>query len=174
MPMLHLAAMREVPRVRKRRNHLSILGLRRVPPAVVEVQVGVDDNIDLVHRDPGGREGGRQLLLRAEDLPHFPGKLVADARLDDHGMLPGADHDGVRPQQDPVQLVGRRTPLPQRLRHHPEHRPAVEEVRSVGQNRQLEIAERRPRPHQIPRVRPLRRMGHGTLPSGAFFRYVSK
>ena len=47
-------------------------------------------------------------------------------------------------ERDAVAIVGRQPLLPQRPRHHAEHRAAVEAEEAVGQRDQLEVAERMP------------------------------
>ncbi len=46
---------------------------------MVEVEVGVEDDVDLFGADAGGSEGGGQKLLILEERAHFGRLLVADA-----------------------------------------------------------------------------------------------
>src|SRR5271170_486866 len=134
MSMLDLSAMRKVARVRKRRDNLAIGGEGCVPSAVVEVQMRVDDDIDFFERNPSRSERSRQLLLRIKDFPYFGWKLVTDAGLDHHRMLPGPNHNGIQPKQYPVEFIGRRAPLPKGLGYDAKHRAAIQKIRSVAEH----------------------------------------
>jgi hypothetical protein len=76
----------------------------------------------------------------AVDLEAFRVHLVADPRVDDERHV-GAHHERSQPEQDPVLLVGRRSTLPQRLRHDAEHRPAIQAEVPVEKRNEFEVAE---------------------------------
>src|SRR5690606_34247685 len=70
----------------------------------------------------------------------FCAHLAADAAVDDHQLL-AANQERPQTEADAVARIGRRTLLPQRLRHDTEHRPAVETELAVGQRHQFESAK---------------------------------
>ena len=139
--VLHLAAMGKVAGVGEGGGHAAVRMQRRVPAAVVEVQVGVDHNVHLRRVHAGCGIGLEQQLLVAEDLAHPGRMLVADAGLDDHGVPARAHHRGVQSQPDAVVRVRRDAPLPQRLGHHTEHGAAVQQVDAIGADGHLKVAE---------------------------------
>ncbi len=142
---------------------------RGIPAAVVEVQVRVDNDVNFFGTNAGGLEGMRQLLLRTKDAAQFIAELIADSGFDHNGVFAGANDDRVQSQQNAVLLVGRRALLPERLGNHSEHGAAVEEIRPIAEDRQLEVADRCARPHRIRGVWTLCRMGHCFSAVGASF-----
>ena len=79
--------------------------------------------------------------LEAVDVGALGVHLVAAAGVDEHRPL--APHDE-RPHAEgnPVAIVGRQPPLPQRAGHDAEHRAAIEGEEAVGQRDELEVAKR--------------------------------
>src|SRR5580700_1368685 len=134
MAVLHLAAMREVARVGEGGHHATLWRKRRVPAAVVEMQVRVDDDVDLFRTNAGRGKGMRQLFLCPINLAELRRKLVADPGLDGDGVLSRPHDDRVQPQQDSVLGISWRALLPQRLGHHAEHGAPVEQIPSVAQD----------------------------------------
>jgi len=61
------AAMREVAGVGERRGDAAIGSARGVPAAVVEVKVGVDDNVDFFRANLGGGKRAWELVFGALD-----------------------------------------------------------------------------------------------------------
>ena len=57
------AAMGEVARVGKSRPDAAVGAAGGVPSAVIEVEVGVDDDVDFFRANPRGFEGAGELLL---------------------------------------------------------------------------------------------------------------
>src|SRR5216683_4758540 len=121
----------------------------RVPAAVVEVEMRVDDDVHLIRLNSGRSERRRQKLLVAVDLAHLCWLLVADPGLNQHRLLPGAHDNGVEPQQDAVLVVGWGALLPERLWHYAKHGSAVEVVGAIGADGQFEVTNMRARPNEI-------------------------
>ena len=112
-----------------------------VPATVVEVEVGIDDNVDLLGVDTGGGERGGEEFLIAVDLTHLGGLLVADAGLDEDGVVSGADDGGVESQEDAVLVVGGGAFLPECLGDDTEHGTAVEPVYAIGADGEFVVSE---------------------------------
>ena len=140
--MRHLTRMSEVTSIRKRRTHRAIRIERRVPPAVIEVQMRVDHHIDLFGTNSSRRQRRRQKLLVLVNLLQLRRLLVADAGFDQHRMLARPYDRRVHAQEDTILLIGHDPLLPQRLRDHTEHRTAIQQVCAIRTNRQLELADR--------------------------------
>src|SRR3981189_290175 len=112
MAVFHLAAVREVAGVGEGRRYRSVRLECRIPAAVVEVEMGVDHDIDLLHADAGGSQRRRQKLLVAVDLAHLLRLLIADSGLDDYSM-PARPYDhGIESEEDAVLLIRGHTLLP--------------------------------------------------------------
>ena len=71
---------------------------------------------------------------------HLRVHLVAAAGVDDHGLR-AADDERPQAQGNAVAIVGRQTRFPERARHDPEHRAAIELEEAVRDRDQLEVAE---------------------------------
>ena len=89
---------------------------------------------------------GQRLVLRRHRHPLARSgvELVARAGLDQDGVFAGADDVAVERDLDAVQLVGRRFPAPQRLRHDSEKRAAVPAVPRCLDMCDFEIADDHP------------------------------
>ena len=68
MAVRDFAAMGEVAGVGEGGDDAAFGSARGVPSAVVEVEVGVDDDVDFFGADFGGSEGARELLFGAVDV----------------------------------------------------------------------------------------------------------
>jgi len=68
-------------------------------------------------------------------------ELVADARLDEDVVGAGAHQQGVEAERDGITLIGLDALFPHDTRDDAEHRAAIGAVCSVGENRQLEVAD---------------------------------
>src|SRR6266702_5955298 len=121
----------------------------RVPAAVVEVEMRVDNYVDLLHLDSCSSKRRGQKLLVAVDLAHLRRLLVADPGLNQHRLLPGAHDNSVEPQQDAVLVVGRGALLPERLWHHAKHGSSIEAVGAIGADGKFEVTNMRTRPNEI-------------------------
>ena len=89
--------------------------------------------------DPSGRRGppvatANAPLGRREPLP--------EAGIDEHELPPALDEQAVGRHRDPVLLVAPLDPVPERLRHHAEHRAAVEREGGVGNEVEAQRPER--------------------------------
>src|SRR5581483_2926120 len=112
-----------------------------VPSAVVEVKVGINDDVHIFRGNASRSEVFQQLRRLAEDLHHLLRKLVAGAGLDQDVLLSGADQDRVQTGADKIVLVGRELPRPKTLGHHSKERAAVEVVVAVGEGCEFEVAD---------------------------------
>ena len=138
--MLPLFLLDVILRVRKGRDHL-IAAPHRIPAAVIKMQVGVDDDVDIFRRDPGGVQVVEQFGRLFVDMHHLFGQFVADASFDEDVFLAGAHEQRIQSRFEPVLLVGRDLLRPHGLRNDAEEGSAVEEVGSVGDDGEFEIAE---------------------------------
>lgn len=112
MAVFHLAAMSKVARIGKGRRDGAV-GLERcVPAAVVEVEMGVEDNVHLFWSNSSCGKRARKKFLIALDFTHLRGLLVADSGFDQDSLLSSSDNDSVEPQQNAVLFVRRRALLP--------------------------------------------------------------
>ena len=103
----------------------------------------------------------QQELPGVEDGAQFFRQLVADAGLDHHRMFAGAYNDRVGSQQNLVSLIGRRALLPHGFRHYAEHGAPIQQIRAIGQDGQVHIAERGVAAYQVACGVSFRRMHHG-------------
>src|SRR5579883_2651345 len=71
VPMLHFSAMGKVSCVRKCRDYLSLWRARRIPSAMIKMQMGVDDNVYAFRFDACGGKSLRQLFLCAVNAAQF-------------------------------------------------------------------------------------------------------
>ncbi len=135
------AAMREVAGVGEGGDDAAVGSASGVPSAVVEVEMGVDDDVDFFRTNLGGFERVRELLLGAINLVEFGRELVADAGFDGDGVLTGAHDDGIEAEKDAVLRVGGSAFFPERFGDDAEHGSAVEEIVAVGEDGELEVAD---------------------------------
>src|SRR5206468_4868417 len=99
-------------------------------------------DVDVLPPDAGTRQADVEILrgaIHAVDVVELRVGLAADPRVDDQG--PRRSHEqGPHPHGDAVPRVGRRAPLPQRLRYDAEHGAAVEAEIAVEERHELEVA----------------------------------
>ncbi len=139
--MLPLAVGGIVFGFRKRRHDLVALE-RRVPAAVIEVQVGVDHDVNVFRRNAGGGQIVQQLCRLAENLNQSFRQLVADPGFDQDRLLASADHDGIQSHRNVVVLVGLYFLAPHDLGDDAEECSAVEPINAVGDGHEFEVAKR--------------------------------
>ena len=112
-----------------------------VPAAMVEMQVRVDDDVDVFGRNSCGVQIVEQFSGLLVDLHHLFGQFVADAGLNQNVFIcrcaraanSGPRQGGSSRQRD---LFG-----PQGLWDHSKEGSAIEEVGSVGDDGEFEVAE---------------------------------
>ena len=138
--MLPLLFLHVILRVRKRCDHL-IAAPHRIPATVVKMQVRIDDDVDIFRRDSGGVQVVEQLGRLFEDLDQAVRQFVADASLDQNVLLAGAHKQRIQSRVEPVLLVRRDLLRPHGLRNDSEKGSAIEEVSSIGDDCEFEIAE---------------------------------
>ena len=108
---------------------------------MVKMQVRIDDDVDIFRRDSGGVQVVEQLGRLLVDLHHLFGEFVADASFDQDVFLAGADEQRIQSGIEAVLLVRRDLLRPHGLRNYAEEGSAIEEVGSVGDDGEFEIAE---------------------------------
>ncbi len=89
--VLPLSFGRVVPGARKGRHDLAAAVAHRVPSAVVEVKMRVDDYVYISGRGAGGREIVEQLGRLAVELDHALRQLIPHAGFDQHVVTARAD-----------------------------------------------------------------------------------
>src|SRR5690606_7334254 len=139
----------------------------RVPARVIEVQVRVDDDVHVLRGE--ARVAQRILqsrrrpgIVQAVDLVELRALLGAEAAVHQHQRARRLDQQAAQGERDAVPLIRRDPPLPQRLGHHPEHRPAVQPLEPRLQRVQPEPPQRTCTP-QRQVGRGLRKLHHCTL-----------
>lgn len=141
MAVLHLSAMDEIAGVGKSGDDAAIRVAGGVPAAVIEMQMGVEDDVHVFGLDVRRLEAVHQQLSGVEDAALLFAQFVANAGFDHYGMSAGADDDGVGAEHDLVSRVGRGALFPERLGHHAEHGSTIEQIGAVAEDGQLEIAQ---------------------------------
>src|SRR5581483_5967776 len=81
VPMLHFSAMGKVSCVRKCRDYLSLWRARRIPSAMIKMQMGVDDNVYAFRFEAYGGKSLRQLFLCAVNAAQFITEFVTNSCL---------------------------------------------------------------------------------------------
>src|SRR6266851_433781 len=115
-----------------------------VPSAVVEVQVGIDDDIDVAGRNADGTEVVEKLGGLAVELRHLFGEFVADSGFDEDGGATAffvPDEDGVQAGRYAVALVSSDFFRPHNFGDDAEEGSAIEVVDAVREGGEFEIAE---------------------------------
>src|SRR5208337_1144760 len=126
---------------RKCGDYLSSFVTHRVPAAVVEVKMGIDDDVDVFGRDSGSGEIREQLRGLTVELDHAFGEFVAHAGLNQDILLARADEERVQPCCHIVLFVRHDFARPHDFGNHAEKRAAIERVSAVGENTEFKIAE---------------------------------
>src|SRR2546425_4062481 len=125
--ILVLAALHEVFSLRKRRHDLVVLA-HGISPAVIEVQVRVDDHVDVLMREanPFQRVFERRFALDGEAVlkPRVHLRPKPGVHQDILAVCP--DQQAVESHLDAVLLVRRTALLPQHFGHDPEHRAPIQ------------------------------------------------
>src|SRR5437660_9477752 len=75
----------------KGRYNLPVLIPHRVPSAMIEMQMGINHDVDILGHDPARGEIVEQLRRLTVELPHPLRKLVAHPGLDQYRLSPSAD-----------------------------------------------------------------------------------
>src|ERR1700687_3598107 len=140
----------------------------RVPPAVIEMKMGIDYDIDFFwgntardefFRKPRG--GVERINLRAFCVP-----LFSCAGLYQDPLPCRANQQRIHRHEDAIAGVGGRNALPHGLGDHAKHRAAIQAECSVGDQPEFEIAEF----HPLFLERPARESNSCTAAYGSFFR----
>src|SRR5437899_4395471 len=130
---LELPPLHHVGRLRECGEDAPLAGTPGVASRVVEVQVGVDHPAHLL--GPVAELGERvfeagaplpALVLDAVDVLELVAFLVAEPGVDQHESRVVLHEEAAQRQRDAVAVVRGDAPLPQGLRHHAEHGPAVQ------------------------------------------------
>src|SRR2546422_155907 len=125
--ILVLAALHEVLGLRKRRHDLVVFA-HGIPPAVIEVQVRVDDHVDVLMREaePFQRAFERRFALDGEMVVKLRVHLRAKPGVHQNIFAVRPDQQAIQPELDAVLLISRTALLPQDLWDDPEHRAPVQ------------------------------------------------
>ncbi len=147
--IVELAAPDHVLRAGKPRTHRTIGRPFGESAGMVEMQVRGQHDVDRVHRRAGRRDRMLQVEIALEpvDVGLLGRHLVARSGVDEHGSRAAYEQAAHR-HPNTIALVGGRFLLPECLRNHPEHRPAIEVEKPVGHGHELDVAE-------LNRLRPL-------------------
>src|SRR2546426_6567690 len=124
--ILVLAALHEVLGLRKRRHDLVVFA-HGIPPAVIEVQVRVDDHVDVLMREaePFQRAFERRFALDGEVVVKLRVHLRAESGIHQDVLPVRPDQQAIQPQLDAGLLISRTALLPPDLWNDPEHRTAL-------------------------------------------------
>jgi len=132
-----LAALNQIPRLRKTGPHDTLRVAVGVSAGVIEVKMRVDDECDVLRRYAELREAVlecrptiRALVLDAVDVVELFRLLVSGASVDEDQTGLVLDQQTAHAQLNPVPLVGRDAALPEWLRDDTEHRAAVQPLAS--------------------------------------------
>src|SRR5438477_1928907 len=137
--ILPLATLEHVARAREGGDDPTVIAVG-VPAGVVEVQVRVDDQRYLLGSHAEGLELIQQprRILDPEYLLLPIGQLRAGAGLDDHRVVGVANEQAVHVHGHETACVGGLLPLPEILRHDPEHRAAIEAEDAIAEDPNVE------------------------------------
>src|SRR2546425_10484091 len=124
---LVLAALPEVLGFRTRRDDLVVFA-HGIPPAVIEVQVRVDDHVDVLMREaePFQRAFERRFALDGEVVVKLRVHLRAESGIHQDVLPVRPDQQAIQPELDAVLLISRTALLPQDLWDAPEHRAPIQ------------------------------------------------
>jgi hypothetical protein len=114
----------------------------RVPTAVVEMKVRVDDNVDVLRLEPQFIESReeRRGMLDIIDVLELRVELVPNACFHENVLPPGTNQQAGQGKPDSVAFVRWGLAFPQGLRHDAEHLSSVEGKSSVADRVQFEVA----------------------------------
>ena len=90
--VLPLAFLSIVPGFRKSRLD-RVARPNRVPSTMIEMQMGVDDNINVIRREAGRAELIEKLCRLTVDLYHLVWEFVANAGFDQNIFVPAANQN---------------------------------------------------------------------------------
>jgi hypothetical protein len=107
---------------------------------VVEVEVGVDYDVDVFGGEAGLVKVVDELGVVAVNFALLFGELVADAGFDQDILFAGADEQRVEAGGDAVLFVGLDATLPEDFGNYAEEGAAVEVVGAVGDDAEFEVA----------------------------------
>ncbi len=132
-----LAALDEVPRLRKRELELSIGVEPGVAAGVIKVEMRVDDDADVLRPHTGLTQSVleqslafRALVLDAVDVLELLGFLVPRARIHQDQARRMLDEEAPHAELNSIPLVGGNPLFPERLGDDAEHGTAVQPLSS--------------------------------------------
>src|SRR5208337_1066832 len=113
----------------------------RVPTAVVEMKVGVDDHVDVLWLEPQFIESReeRRRVLDIIDVLELRVELVPNACFHENVLPPRTNQQAGQGERDSVAFVRWGLAFPQGLRHDAEHLSSIEGKSSVAERVQFEI-----------------------------------
>jgi hypothetical protein len=127
---------------------------------MVEVEMGVDDHVDCLETDSGGREGAEKLLLCSVNIACFITTFATHARLAGDSVQAGAHNDRVQAEEDAILRVSRGAYFPERFGNDTERNAAVGEIGALTGDRQLEVSQFVAAADGVDSIGALRRMGN--------------
>src|SRR6202167_1634639 len=137
--MLEFAALHHVTRIGVRRHHF-VADYARVPAAMVEMQMRIDDDIDFRHvQSVLAQAVVQKRPVQSVNIPQLRRHFSARAGFDQNIFPAGPDQQAIQRQLDTIPRVGWRFLLPQNFRHHSEHGAAVQIHFPIYQNVKLQV-----------------------------------
>jgi len=138
--VIPLAAANQIPGARKS-WHDPVLGARREPAGVVEMQMCRQNDIDLVRRQTGLCERVVEVsgAIEPVDLRSFRPQFVAHTGVDQHRLAAASYEQRPHAHQDAMAFVRLGPPAPHRPRDDAKHGAAIKTEVAVGQHRDVEL-----------------------------------
>src|SRR5256886_2579340 len=140
--VLPLAPLEHVARAREGRDDSTVVAVG-VSPGVVEVQVRIDDEGHLVgpHAERFQLIEKARRILEPEYFLLLIGQLRARAGLHHDDVVGVADQEAVHVHGHAIACVRGLLPLPEDLRHDPEHRASVEAEEAIAEDPDVETTD---------------------------------
>lgn len=123
--MFEFTALYNVSRMRKRRNHF-ILFNPRVAAAMIEVEVGIDHDVDILWMQIVIKQAfGQVRTVQRENITPLRVPFISRAGFHKNGLASGTNEQAIHRQLDPISGIGWDFLFPHRLRDDSEHRAAI-------------------------------------------------
>ena len=105
-----------------------------VASTVVEMEMGVDDQVDVARLHSKARQAGNDVRLPADtvDVLFLGGVFPSGARVHQDGFMRSADEEAVESETNPVAAVRTQLPFPEDPGHDPEYGASVQADGAVG------------------------------------------
>src|SRR4029077_17190324 len=139
--VLPLAFLHVILRVRESGNDFVSLTYG-IPSAMIEVQMGVDDDVDIFGRNTRGAEIIQQFSGLTIEVDQAAGQFIPEAGLNQDSLIAGGHQHGIDASREQVLLVGFFFPFPHDLGDHAKENSAIQVIGTVRDGGEFEIAER--------------------------------